>query len=82
MTRMLCPDRTFPTSRMPWSAVHPVVGTVAASSKPRFAGFGAILSGRAVAYSANVPLPTPNTSSPGRNAVTSPPTASITPATS
>ena len=82
MTRTLCPDRTFPTSRMPWSAVHPVVGTVAASSKPRFTGFGAILSVRAVAYSANVPLPTPNTSSPGWNAVTSPPTASITPATS
>jgi hypothetical protein len=32
MTMILCRDRTFPTSRMPWSAVQPVVGTVAASS--------------------------------------------------
>ena len=56
--------------------------TVAACSKLRFAGFGASLSSGARAYSANAPVPMPNTSSPGWKRVTPLPTASTTPATS
>ena len=58
------------------------MGAVAACSKVRFAGLGAILSCRAVAYSANAPLQMPNTSSPGWNSVTSLPIASTRPAKS
>src|SRR5918995_2636383 len=82
ITNTFCPDRTFPTLLRPWSAVNPVVGTVAASSKLRFVGLGASRLGRAVVYSANVPTPTPNTSSPTRNPVTPSPSTSTVPATS
>ena len=59
-----------------------MIGTAAACSKVRFVGFGAILSCRAVAYSANDPLQVPKISSPGANRVTPVPTASTVPAKS
>ncbi len=58
------------------------VGTVAACSKLRLAGLGAILSSRAVAYSAKEPAAMPNTSSPGWKRVTSVPISSTRPAAS
>ena len=76
------PAFTCAWSRRAWSAVVPEMPTAAACSKLRFAGFGASLASGARAYSANVPVPTPKTSSPGWNRVTSLPTASTTPATS
>src|ERR1700728_2591244 len=62
-------------------------GTAAASSKVRLEGFGARLSSRAHAYSANPPMlfprnDAPKTSSPGRNRFMSRPTDSIRPAKS
>jgi hypothetical protein len=56
------------------------MGTAAACSKERFAGFGASLSVRAAAYSAKVLVDIPKTSSPGAKPVTSAPTASTVPA--
>ncbi len=58
------------------------MGTAAACTTVRFFGLGASLSARARTYSAKVPSPTPNTSSPGRRVVTPAPTASTRPATS
>ena len=57
-------------------------GTTAACWNVRFAGLRASLSSRATAYSANVPFPNPNTSSPAANRVTAEPTATTVPATS
>ena len=58
------------------------MGTAAACSKVRVAGFGAALRSRTHAYSAKEPSQMPNTASPGRNRVTVLPTASTRPATS
>src|SRR5260370_32371104 len=52
------------------------MGTAAAWSKKRVAGLGASLPVRARAYSADEPLPIPNTSSPGLTPVTLVPAAS------
>src|SRR5258708_8909899 len=49
--------------------------TTAACVKLAFTGFGASLSSRATAYSAKVPRPKPNTSSPTENRVTAGPAA-------
>src|SRR5918993_1949213 len=75
MTRTCCPGWTSPTSRTPWSAANPEMGTTAASSKLRAAGLAAKWSSPAQAYSAKEPSHQPNTSSPGRNRVTRAPTA-------
>ena len=56
--------------------------TAAACSNVRLAGFGTKWSSPAHAYSAKAPVHQPNTSSPGRNRVTSWPTASTVPAMS
>ena len=58
------------------------MGIAAASSNDTPAGFGARRDSRAAASSAQAPDPVPNTSSPGANAVTAPPTASTRPARS
>jgi hypothetical protein len=55
-------------------------GTAAACSKVRLPGLAASFSTGATAYSASVPAPLPNTSSPGANLVTPRSTASTTPA--
>jgi hypothetical protein len=56
--------------------------TAAACSKLRLAGLGAIVPAFAVAYSAKVPSPMPNTSSPTLNPVTPLPTPATRPANS
>jgi hypothetical protein len=58
------------------------MGTTAACSKLRAAGLAARWSSGALAYSAKEPSHQPNTSSPGRNRVTSGPTAPTIPARS
>ena len=82
MTRTCWPGWTSPTSRTPWRAANPEIGTTAACSKLRAAGLAAKWSSEAQAYSAKEPSHQPNTSSPGRNRVTWAPTASTRPATS
>jgi hypothetical protein len=82
MIKTFCPSWRRPTSTSPRSAVIPETGTAAACSKVRFDGLRASLLSRAAANSANEPLLTPNTSSPGWKRVTSLPTATTTPATS
>src|SRR5215208_1847712 len=88
-----CPGWICPLSRRPCSAVSAATGTAAACSNVKLAGFGAtmkdwnlLLRGAATrthTYSAKAPLLLPpNTSSPGRNCVTSLPTASTVPAKS
>jgi hypothetical protein len=57
-------------------------GTAAACSNDRSAGFCTSPSSGAATYSAKVPVPTPNTSSPGVKRVTFPPMAATTPARS
>src|ERR1700691_2680214 len=83
--RTLWPGCIRPQSRRPWSAVIAAMGTAAASSNDRLAGFGANFSSDAHTYSAN-PFPSnpviPKTSSPARNCFTSLPTASTRPAIS
>src|SRR5437667_120891 len=79
--RTSCPDWMSPL-RSPWRAVPPEIGTAAACSNVRFAGFRASLASGADAYSAKEPSAVPNTSSPGWNRVTFFPIASTTPATS
>src|SRR3954447_15903286 len=74
-----CPACTCPWSRTAWSAVVPVIGTVAASSNERFVGFGASLFTPAATYSANAPSQMPYTASPTWNVATSGPTASMRP---
>lgn len=82
-----------PELQHPVSAAIPAIGTTAASSNVRLAGFNATESCETQTYSANEPnskngLPGtspstwPNTSSPDRNRVTLSPTASICPAKS
>src|SRR2546428_618758 len=82
LMRTLCPDRICPLSRSPWRAVNPAMGTAAASSNVRLAGFGANLFSAAHTYSAKAPPRWPNTSSPARNWDTFLPTASTCPAMS
>src|SRR5215470_7184321 len=50
-----CPAWILPTSRSPFKAVQPEVGTDPACSMVRFAGLGASLATSAHAYSANEP---------------------------
>ncbi len=70
-------------SRNACNAVMADVGTAAASTIDRLAGADTRLSAGTQAYSASVPaVLQPNTSSPGRKAVTSFPTAATTPARS
>src|SRR5215212_9192253 len=82
MINTSCPDSTRPWSRRPCRAGKPEMAITAACSKVRFSGLGASLSSRAHAYSAQEPLPMPNTSSPGWKRLTFLPSASTTPATS
>ena len=82
LTRTVWPARTLPWSRMAWRATRPAIGTVAACSKVRLAGFRASSSSDAAAYSAYEPVDAPKTSSPGLNRVTALPTAATCPATS
>ena len=82
MINTFCPACRWPTSVSPRSAVIPETGTAAACSKVRFDGLRASLLSRAAANSANEPLLTPNTSSPGWKRVTSLPIATTTPAAS
>lgn len=56
------PACTFRASRSPWRAAGAAVGTAAACSNERFAGFAANAFSVADAYSASVPLQAPNTS--------------------
>ena len=79
MIRTCWPGCTF-ALRTAWSAVDPEIGTAAACSKERFAGFAASMLGLARAYSAKDPSHVPYTSSPGLNPVTSLPTDSTVPA--
>ena len=64
MTSTFCPAVTWPTSVRACRAVTADTGTTAACSKDAPAGLRASLSSRAAAYSAKVPRPKPNTSSP------------------
>ena len=82
LTSTRCPACTAPTSRIPRSAVVAAMGSAAACSNVRLAGFGATLSSAAHAYSAKAPRTNPNTSSPGCSPRTFAPTASTTPAAS
>src|SRR5918993_2421480 len=77
-----CPGWIRPLSRSPCRAVSPATGTAAACSNDTLAGFSTSASSGTVTYSAKVPVPAPNTSSPGSRRVTFPPTASTTPARS
>ena len=85
LIRTRCPGFIRPFRR-PCIAVQPAVGSVAASSKDRLAGFDTSAVSGAAANSAYAPKPhresSPNTSSPGRNPVTFRPTASTLPAMS
>ena len=82
MTSTRWPAFTSPTSRIPRSAVVAAMGTAAACSKVRLAGFGTTWSCAAHAYSAKAPRTRPSTSSPGRRSRTFAPTDSTTPAAS
>ena len=82
LTSTRCPAFTAPTSRIPRRAVVAAMGSAAACSNVRLAGFGATLSSAAHAYSAKAPRTKPNTSSPGCSPCTFAPTASTTPAAS
>src|SRR5207237_8067624 len=76
ITSTVCPGRTFPSSRTARRAVVPELGTAAACSKVRFAGFGTSLSGWVSASSANEPPSAePITSLPGWKPVTFAPIA-------
>src|SRR6266540_116137 len=80
LMRTFCPGWIRPSSRRPSRAVLAANGTAAACSNDRFFGFGASSPSWTQTYSAKPPcLSTANTSSPGRNAVTSLPTASTSP---
>src|SRR5918911_1406914 len=81
--RTVCPGCTLAMSRSACRAVKADIGTAAACSMVRLAGFGAKLSAGAHAYSARVPVVLqPNTSSPSSSPCTFLPTASTRPATS
>jgi hypothetical protein len=83
LIRTFCPGCSRPASRRPCRAVVAASGTAAARSNVRLAGLRASASSAAQAYSPmGAPLHQPNTSSPGRNCVTSGPIASTYPATS
>ncbi len=82
LTSTRCPDFTAPTSRIPRRAVVAAMGSAAACSNVRLAGFGTTWSCAAHAYSAKAPRTNPNTSSPGCSPRTSAPTASTSPAAS
>ena len=82
MTSTFWPAATRPWSRTACSAVVAEIDRAAAWTAVRPAGRGATFFAFATAYSAKVPSPTPNTSSPGRTAVTPSPTASTRPANS
>ena len=82
ITATVCPVSTRAMSRRACRAVAADVGTTAACSNVRLAGFGASVSSCPRAYSAKAPLQAPNTSSPGRSRVTPAPTAATRPATS
>ena len=82
MTSTFWPAATRPWSRTACSAVVAEIGRAAAWTAVRPAGRGATFFSLATAYSANVPSPMPNTSSPGRTVVTPSPTASTRPANS
>ena len=82
LTRTLCPASSLAWSRSAWRAVIPAMGTAAACSKLRAAGFVTRLVSAVAAYSAKAPWHHPKTSSPAWNCVTAAPTASTTPATS
>src|SRR3954467_13276403 len=70
MTSTRCPVETCPWLRTACRAVDAETGIAAASTGVRPAGAGATFFSEATTYSANDPSPTPNTSSPGRTAVT------------
>src|SRR6266508_3776557 len=55
LIKTLCPGWTRPSSRTPCTAMDPDVGTAAACSNVRPAGFRSNLASRTVAYSANAP---------------------------
>ncbi len=76
------PGSTRPTVVRAWSAVMPEIAETAACSKLTFSGLCASFDSLAEAYSAKVPLPMPNTSSPTAKRVTSAPTSTTRPATS
>ena len=80
--RTFCPAWRRPESRSAWSAVSAAIPVAAPCSKVMLAGFGTRRSSLAAAYSAKVPLPTPNTSSPIDSPETFPPIASTVPARS
>src|ERR671933_1507443 len=81
--RTVCPGCTLAMSRSACRAVKADIGTAAACSMVRLAGFGAKLSAGAHAYSARVPVVLqPNTSLPSSSPCTFLPTASTRPATS
>ncbi len=82
LTSTRWPGFTAPTSRIPRRAVVAAMGSAAACSNVRLAGFGTTLSCAAHAYSAKAPRTKPNTSSPGRSPRTFAPTVSTTPAAS
>src|SRR4029453_9947263 len=67
MTKTACPGVIPPAASTACRAVPAETGTTAACSYDRFPGLRASLFSRATAYSANVPLPKPNTSSPTAN---------------
>jgi hypothetical protein len=79
MISTFCPRLSSPRSRRPCRAANPEMGTAAACSWLSVAGLRARLSSGAHAYSAKDPSHQPNTSSPGRNRLTLPPTASTRP---
>src|SRR6266536_2973065 len=83
LMRTFCPGWIRPSSRRPSRAVLAASGTAAACSNDRFFGFGASSPPWTPTYSAKPPcLSIANTASPGRNSVTSLPTASTCPAMS
>src|SRR5215210_2418746 len=82
MIRTFCPGWSLPASRRPLRAVMPEIGTAAACSKLRFAGFGAKRSALAHAYSAKDPSHVPYTRSPSLSWVTFLPADSTVPAAS
>lgn len=83
VTSTVWPGRTFAILRNARNAAVAEVGTAGASTADRLAGTDKRLSAGTQADSASVPAVLwPNTSSPGRRAVTSFPTAVATPARS
>src|ERR1044071_10223772 len=64
--RTFCPERIPPASRRACRATTADVGTAAACANVRLVGFGASLSARARANSAQAPSELPRTAAPGR----------------